>query len=89
MVILAGLGPIGVMVLAVLGYRLMPKRFPLVIAVWVTLVWIATGLYFYQDIIHGKMYMWLFLLVDLIAAGSAWDSIWWIREHHTVKRLRY
>ncbi len=89
MVILAGLGPIGVMALVVAGNRLMPKWLPIMIAVWVTIVWIATGLYFYHDITHGKWYMWLLLLVDLIAAGSAWDSIWWIREHQTIKRLRY
>ncbi len=89
MVVLAGLGPIGVMVLALIGYRWMPKRMPITIAVWVSLVFVITGIYFYREMMHGIWEMWLLLLVDLIAAGSAWDSIWWIREHHTVKLLRY
>ena len=89
MVILYALGPAGVMLLALVWRRLPHDWLRLAIAFWSTLVLILAAIASAHAAVHGHSFSWLLLLVDLVAATSAWDSIWWGREHPAMKARRY
>ena len=87
--ILSGLGPAVVTLLAFAGHRWQPVRLRQTVAVWVALVFILTGVGSYHAIIDGHWSALLLVLTDLVAATSAWDSVWWGREHPAMKARRY
>lgn len=82
-------GPLGVIVLALAGHYLRWPRVPEIIAIWVSVTLIGTGLLSYQGILVGNWPAILVMIVNLVAATSAWDSIPWGHEHPNMRRRRY
>lgn len=89
MTIINALGPVGVMLLALVGRGLPSDRMRKVIAIWVTLILCLTGAWSYPELLKGDWTALLLLGTNLVAATSAWDSVWWGREHPNMKMLRY
>jgi hydrogenase-4 component F len=87
--ILSELGPVGVIVLALIGRRFAPDGLRKVIAIWVTLVFMSTLVWAYPQLHEGGLVPWLLVGTNLIATTSAWDSVWWGREHSDIKTVRY
>ena len=87
--ILNALGPLGVILLVFVGHRLPPDRIRKVIALWVTLVLLSSVIWSYPELLQGHWTLLLLLGTNLIATTSAWDSVWWGREHLNVKIVRY
>ncbi len=89
MIVWVGLGPLGVILLA-LAWRWLPsKQLPVAVAVWVTLMVLAVGVRFSLDHWHGGWSLWVLMVVNVVAATSAWDSVWWAREHKSANMIRY
>lgn len=87
--ILLETGPVGVIVLAFVGRHSLSDGIRKVIAMWVTLVFLSTVVWAYPQLRQGGMTPWLLVGTNFVAATSAWDSVWWGREHPAIKTLRY
>lgn len=74
-------GPVGAVALVLAGLRWPAQRLARGVALWATLVLIATGLTCYPEVRQGHLASLLLLMTDLVAVTSAWDSVWWGREH--------
>lgn len=84
-----GLGPLIVIVLALLGVSLRIRKISLVIALWVSIVLAATFVDMYASVFQGDWQDILLLVVTVLATTSAWDSIWFLREHEDIRIGRY
>ena len=84
-----GLGPLIVIVLALLGVWLRARKIALVIALWVTMVLVVTAVATYSQVFHGDWQDVLLLVVTVLGTTSAWDSIWFLREHRGIRLERY
>ncbi len=87
--ILYGLGPLVVILLALLGHRYRWERLRQMVAVWVSVVLVGTGALAYGGIAHGHFSPILVMLTNLVAATSAWDSVRWGQEHPDMRPRRY
>lgn len=85
------LGPIGVMLLAYGGNRIggKPDNVRKMIAVWVSLSFVATFSWSFPYIHRGSLTSLMMLVTNMVAMTSAWDSVWWGREHPKIKFVRY
>lgn len=88
-ILLYGLGPAGVILLAIGDRFLRPERLRLAIAVWVSFVFVLTGVWSFPEFLKGDWTPALLVVTNLVATTSAWDSVWWGREHEDMKAARY
>jgi hydrogenase-4 component F len=87
--ILYMLGPTGVIVLALIGYRRPSRRLRLIIAWWVSFILLFTIVSIYPDLRQGSWTSLLIVGTNVVATTSAWDSVWWIQEHPSINAFRY
>ncbi|RIV20271.1 hypothetical protein D2Q93_11590 [Alicyclobacillaceae bacterium I2511] len=88
-VILYGLGPLVVLLLALLGNRYAAPRLRQMVAVWVSVVLVGTAAWSFPGVMQGHWTAILVVLTNLVAATSAWDSVWWGQEHPNMQPRRY
>lgn len=84
-----GIGPLIVILLALAGWGVKWKNSSVAIAVWVWLVLAANGFLSWGAIIRGNWPDILLFAVNLIAASSALDGVWFLKEHPTIPVWRY
>lgn len=82
-------GPAVVIFLALTGHYFRMSRVAEAVAIWVTVVLIGTAFWSYHGIMAGQWSSILVMLVNFVAATSAWDSIRWGQEHPHMRRRRY
>lgn len=87
--LLYGLGPLVAFLLAVVGNRQNPTRRRQLIAIWVSIVFLATSAWSLEGILQGHWVAILITLTNFVAATSAWDSVAWGQEHPSMRVSHY
>lgn len=88
-ILLFGLGPLVVLLLALLGPKHPSSHMRIIVAVWVSVVLVGTGALSIEGVMRGHWAPMLLMLTNLVAATSAWDSVWWGQEHPDMRPRRY
>jgi hydrogenase-4 component F len=82
-------GPMGPLLLAVLLRRRLTGRYFYPIAVWASLALVASAALTWRPLMMGRESAILMGVTNLIAATSAWDTVFWLREHPALAPYRY
>ena len=83
------IGPVAMALIASLMRRRLTPRWARVFAVWVTLILAATVFLVWPGLTTEHWRSILIVVIDVVAATSAWDSVFWLAEHPHMALHRY
>lgn len=82
-------GPLVVVLLAAAIRRRLTVSWSYAIAIFVSLITMGTLILVYHPLISEQWQVIFVALTNLIATTSAWDSVFWLREHPSIAPHRY
>ncbi len=83
------LGPLVVVLLAATVRRRLTERWSYAIAILVSLVMMTSLVLSYHGLVHQQWRAIFLAVTNLIATTSAWDSVFWLKEHPAIVPHRY
>jgi len=86
---IALMGPLVLVVLAVIRRQHWTPQWFYAIAIFVSMVLGATLILIAHSLLTGAWHAVFLAVTDLVAATSAWDSVFWLRQHPGIAPRRY
>lgn len=83
------LGPAALFMISALMRRRVTVTWSFGAALWVSVAWIVSMGLVWQPLMRGQESAVAIAVTNLIAATSAWDSVFWLRQHPHFKPHRY